>query len=201
MSQAPQREAVTPVQVRAEFEQLIVDDLYGTAGGPDEALDVTPQDRYLVGMLAPQRSLPEPGEETETGDPAAGDDAGPPDESAKPMLFPSSKGLSFVVPAGTPAVLVDATWGRYLRTEASAPEPSEGEAEPEQSSAKAGLIWQREAAGDTVAVDLPQQGGRILPVSPDPGQPEASSSWLLLGCWRLRGRGVERPPGLRLAGP
>jgi hypothetical protein len=151
---------ITPTQIRAEFAQLIVDDLYGPAGGDDERLDVTPQDRYLVGMLAPRRRgfaahgagaseagdrsqrsadydfvahSDRPGEgphdgsddgsddepehvgRVEENDPIDTDDHSLPDVNAKQRLFPSSKGMSFAVPATVDAVQVTATWGRYLR--------------------------------------------------------------------------------------
>jgi hypothetical protein len=190
----PAGRAPTPVEIREEFERLVVDDLYGPAGGPDELLDVTPQDRYLVGMLAPQRSQPEAGEETDTADPASADDGSLPDAMAKPMLFPSSKGLSFAVPAGTPAVTVTATWGRYMREEGATAESAGPGAAPladeeppaAQSSAKPTLVWQRHPAGGAVQVRLPEQGGRIPPLEPDPDSPDV----------QVMGRAVRRGDAL-----
>ncbi|HEY7347226.1 MAG TPA: DISARM system helicase DrmA [Ktedonobacterales bacterium] len=48
--------APPPVKMREELEQLVLNDLLGPAGGPEEEVDernIT--DRYLIGMLAPQR--------------------------------------------------------------------------------------------------------------------------------------------------
>jgi hypothetical protein len=44
----------TPAALRAELERLVLLELLGPAGGPDEEVnEASVQDRYLVGMLAP----------------------------------------------------------------------------------------------------------------------------------------------------
>jgi hypothetical protein len=45
----------SPALIRAEFERLIVDDLLGPFGGPNEIIpnQPVPRDRYLVGLLRP----------------------------------------------------------------------------------------------------------------------------------------------------
>ena len=46
----------TPYEIRDELTKMIVNDLLGPAGGPDEELDQREDrvfGRYLVGMLAP----------------------------------------------------------------------------------------------------------------------------------------------------
>ena len=49
--QAPSRSAI-----RAELEQLVLGDLHGPAGGPEEELnEASVSERYLTGMLAPRR--------------------------------------------------------------------------------------------------------------------------------------------------
>src|SRR5438128_928721 len=46
-----------PSAVRDELEKLVLADLHGPAGGPDEELDeASVSERYLVGMLAPKRN-------------------------------------------------------------------------------------------------------------------------------------------------
>jgi hypothetical protein len=53
---------MTPVEhprLRAELEAMVLGDLLGPAGGPDEELtERTVRDRYLVGVLAPSRAAP-----------------------------------------------------------------------------------------------------------------------------------------------
>jgi hypothetical protein len=44
------------VQIRAELEELVLNDLLGPAGGAaEEITEQSVRDRYLVGMLAPTR--------------------------------------------------------------------------------------------------------------------------------------------------
>jgi len=51
----------SPMKIREELEQMVVADLLGPVGGPDEeVVERTVQDRYLVGVLAPRRRKDEP---------------------------------------------------------------------------------------------------------------------------------------------
>ena len=46
----------SPVGLRAKLEEMVVGDLLGPAGGPDEELtERNVRDRYLVGVLAPRK--------------------------------------------------------------------------------------------------------------------------------------------------
>jgi hypothetical protein len=46
----------SPTKIREELEQMVLKDLLGPAGGPEEKADEqSVRDRYLVGMLAPKR--------------------------------------------------------------------------------------------------------------------------------------------------
>ena len=50
--------APRPRDLRAELEDLVVRDLLGPAGGPDEEVDEPRvSDRYLVGTLSPKRTV------------------------------------------------------------------------------------------------------------------------------------------------
>src|SRR5258708_5629185 len=93
----------TPNELRDELTEMVVRDLLGPAGGPEEEPDQREDhiyQRYLVGMLAPKGSevagaeLDElataDGDEGEEGVP----DSGVPSAST---YFPSSMGLSFLV--------------------------------------------------------------------------------------------------------
>src|SRR5215510_11737558 len=45
----------SPVRLRAMLEEMVVNDLLGPAGGPEEELtERNVRDRYLVGVLAPR---------------------------------------------------------------------------------------------------------------------------------------------------
>jgi hypothetical protein len=113
--------AATPSAIRDELTDMVVRDLLGPAGGPDEELNQHEDhayQRYLVGMLAPKDKEVDSFEldELATGEGDDGEegaaDSGVP---AGSTYFPSSMGLSFVVAAETEKILVDADWGQYLR--------------------------------------------------------------------------------------
>ncbi len=111
----------TPADLRDELTDMVVRDLLGPAGGPDEELNQYEDhayQRYLVGMLAPKGSEIAGGEldELAAGDGDEGEEGAP--ESGVPAgstYFPSSMGLSFVVAAETQEMVVEAEWGQYLR--------------------------------------------------------------------------------------
>lgn len=175
MSEDPVKAA--PVDIRAEFVRLICDDLYGPAGGPDEQLsDYRPSERYLVGALAP-RGLVAFGSDRVDDKPVHQDEGDEPiadTTAAAPSLFPSSKGLSFAVPADVSSVAVTATWGRYLREEIEVTAAVVADAPAADLDAGAGgtiRAWQRYPGGGQVVVDLPGDGGPIGPIAVDAQQP------------------------------
>src|SRR6516164_11484131 len=46
----------SPTKIRDELERMVLNDLLGPVGGPEEEIDEpSVRDRYLVGMLAPKR--------------------------------------------------------------------------------------------------------------------------------------------------
>src|SRR5215208_2966793 len=60
----------TPVQLRSLLEAMVVGDLLGPAGGPEEELtERNVRDRYLVGVLAPRpQAQPAPAKPEEEDD-------------------------------------------------------------------------------------------------------------------------------------
>jgi hypothetical protein len=178
--------APPPVTMRAELEQLVLNDLLGPAGGPEEEVDernIT--DRYLIGMLAPQRRRvgPDTPEEREEDAPpgrrrmvapeeqddlaVAGADSAEEgaveSEAQSATFYPSSFGLSFCVDGEASALRVRATWGRYRRV------PSATLFNPKSGNPK--LIWKREPMGG-VLEDVPLQVGPLEAMLPDERQPE-----------------------------
>jgi hypothetical protein len=117
--------SATPSDLRGELTDMVVRDLLGPAGGPDEELNQFEDhayQRYLVGMLAPKGEQVDAGQQDElaTGDGDEGEEGAP--ESGVPAgntYFPSSMGLSFVVAAGTKEIVVEAEWGQYLRVKSA----------------------------------------------------------------------------------
>ena len=122
----PALATATPGDLRDELTDMVVRDLLGPAGGPDEELNQYEDhayQRYLVGMLAPKDSQLDRGEldELAAGDGDEGEEGAP--ESGVPAggtYFPSSMGLSFVVAAEAKEIVVEADWGQYLRVKSEA---------------------------------------------------------------------------------
>lgn len=133
----------TPYEIRAELETAIVQDLLGPIGGETEELDEPRvSDRYLVGLLAPQKIPPS---ELESTDEVAIADKGNPEEgdtatTAPPVssMFPSSLGLTFCVEGEAKAIKISASWGRYERG------PSEF---IETETGKPKTVWKRYPLG------------------------------------------------------
>lgn len=167
---------LTPVQIRAEFEQLIVDDLYGPSGGEDEQLsDLRPSERYLVGMLAPRGTLAADPERQDDAriEESDGEEALPDAPAAAASLFPASKGLSFVVPRNVGSVVASVAWGQYDRVEVEAAS-GEGKAMdtldelPVAAVGKGAVrVWQRRQVRASVSIELPEDGGEVGPFVPD----------------------------------
>jgi len=129
---APALATATPSAIRDELTDMVVRDLLGPAGGPDEELSQYEDhaySRYLVGMLAPKGSEVAGGEldELAVGDGDEGEEGAP--ESGVPAgstYFPSSMGLSFVVSAEVKEIIVEAEWGQYLRTKSMVQKKKDG---------------------------------------------------------------------------
>lgn len=158
----------SPSDIRDELTQMVVRDLLGPAGGPEEELSQHEDhayQRYLVGMLGPKDSQLDRGEQDElaTGAGNEGEDGAA--ESGVPAggtYFPSSMGLSFVVAADTPEIVVQAEWGQYLRVK------SETQVRRDGSPAN---VWQR-CPVIPAPVQLPLQHGPIQPMPLHPEHPQ-----------------------------
>ena len=154
--------ALTPptrAAIRDELTDMVIRDLLGPAGGPEEELNQYEDHvygRYLVGMLAPQDSEIAGGEldELAVGDGDEGEEGTA--ESGVPSgstYFPSSMGLSFVVAAETGQIVVEAEWGRYLRVKSTTQQKKDG------SPAN---VWRREAV-IVAPIPFPLKSGNIAP--------------------------------------
>jgi len=90
----------SPLQLRAELEDMVLKDLLGPAGGPTEIVtERNVRGRYVLGLLAPkgQTALPDDDDElTQSGtDTEDGKAEAAPLKSA--TMLPSSIGLTFTV--------------------------------------------------------------------------------------------------------
>ncbi len=107
-------------QIRDELERLIVADLLGPAGGPEEEVaERRVSERYATGMLAPRRQRLHPPEEFDelavggggTTEDGTSDVSAPQSSTA----FPSSLGMTFSVAGDAESIQITARWGRYRR--------------------------------------------------------------------------------------
>ena len=127
----------TPYQIRQQLEAKIVRDLLGPVNGPEEEIDEGKvSDRYLVGLLAPQKrdknapleeEIPELQEPLEVaGTETAEDGKSERSGAASKTIFPSSFGMTFCVSSEAKALYIIAGWGQYERTKSDYIETEQG---------------------------------------------------------------------------
>lgn len=157
--------APTPHAIRDELTTMVVRDLLGPAGGPDEELDQREDrvtGRYLVGTLAPKSTLVEPEEQDALGTDDADDpEVGATDASTPPAatFFPNSIGMSFVVAPDAKAILINTEWGRYRRIKSTT--------QVHRKSGEPVNVWKREPyLGNAISVVL--KSGVFGPLLPRP---------------------------------
>lgn len=111
----------TPQEIRKEIETLIIKELHGPAGGPEEELNErNVHNRYILGTLAPRNQITEIEPQDELAEAGYGnreDGSTEPSVPANTTLFPSSMGLTFCVDGSAEQISVTAKWGRYEKTE------------------------------------------------------------------------------------
>src|SRR6516225_307301 len=163
MSDAVLTAAPTPRQLRAMLEEMVVGDLLGPAGGPEEELtERNVRDRYLVGVLAP-RSQPQPTpakveEDEDEETPALPDelseggadtvDDGTTDKDV-PIVqahLPSSFGLTFCVDKSAKALKVEVRWGQYKR--------EKKEDQIDERTGRPKRVWKRYQRSGVITVKL-----------------------------------------------
>lgn len=155
----------SPMKIREELEQMVLNDLLGPVGGPEEEIDEpSVRDRYLVGMLAPKRQELSPEEFDELPQGGKGtSEEGSTDYTAPTTktMFPSSFGMTFCVGLEAAAIQITARWGYYSRQRSETLSTPTGDKK---------LIWKRsQRAG--VSEPIPLKVGR-LNWTPDPEFPE-----------------------------
>ena len=148
-----------PADVRKRLVEALRLDLIGPANGSDleaEVLDTAPSRWYLTGFLVPleaaeaQRVDETADDETFalTPDTDGTDDASPPHPPAsRRAFFPSSMGMSLIVPASVTALNVTVRWGDYANDapiEVAAEVPADGPmAAPEDATTARSSRWRR----------------------------------------------------------
>jgi hypothetical protein len=164
------------LEVRARLVEALKLDLVGPRKGhalAEERLPgwVRPSNWYLTGFLIPSGTPPEKSADDDEDDDfelvpesvGLAEESSDERKAAKKGFFPSSMGLSFLVPKATHAVKVTTCWGDYTQ------------AETEGTDGKSLSIWQRHAleapvlvsltgASTPVVYDIPDSGGLQLHV-------------------------------------
>ncbi len=164
---APILASKTPSELRDELTDMVIRDLLGPAGGPDEELSQYEDhayQRYLVGMLAPKSSEIAGGEldELATSEGDDGEEGAP--ESGVPAgntYFSSSMGLSFVVATDAKEIVVEGEWGQYLRMKSVVQENKNGDD---------ANVWIRKPV-NAPHMTLPLKDSNIAPRSLHPEHP------------------------------
>jgi hypothetical protein len=141
---------MTPAQVRGKLAEALKLDLVGPGqdlGNPVEVLPQSPSRWYLTGFLAPLDAAPEQRgsvdadeELSAAGEIGLDDDLTPePAAASKQRFFPSSIGLSVLLPVETKMLKVRVRWGDYRR---DGDEPSE--------------TWRRKPCEEEVPLPVPE---------------------------------------------
>ncbi len=174
---------IKPHAIRDELTTMVINDLLGPAGGPEEELDQREDrvtGRYLIGMLAPKATAVEAEEQDALGTDETDDlEVGATDASTPPAstFFPNSIGMSFVVENEARSILIKTQWGRYRRIKSSM-----------QVNKKTGAeanVWKREPfIGDPLVISLSE--GPFGPFQP---RPNTDPAVIVQGKMRLTPRG------------
>lgn len=150
--------------LRDELEQLVLLDLLGPAGGPEEEVNESSvRDRYLVEQLAPshQQIKPEELEELALADASGAEDGSLDETPFNTLMFRSSSiGMSFCVDGQVSKLTVTASWGRYRRVH------SETLTTPTGAPA---MVWKRQPIGGTPH-ELSLREGPVPSWSPEPDE-------------------------------
>lgn len=157
----PSPQTVSTAMLRQELEDLIRRDLLGPAGGEREVItEQSVRNRYLLGMLAPLKTIEEPVEElpddTELADDTednAEEGKAEPSTPVKRGTTPSTFGLSFCLELSETSFEANASWGQYLR-------------EPD---AEGKNVWKRYPRGGTKTIRLSE--GNLGEWAPDSESP------------------------------
>jgi ribosomal protein L24E len=151
----------SPIELRAELEEMVRKDLLGPAGGPYEEVDErNVRGRYIVGLLAPRGQSVLPDELDDLPVDGADEDQEGRAERSVPQtatMLPSAMGLTFTVDGAADAIQVIARWGRYVRTRSETLLDDKGAPR---------LIWKRQPV-EATSDPMPLGVGTIGPWFPE----------------------------------
>ena len=160
------------MKIREELERMVLNDLLGPVGGPEEEIDEpSVRDRYLVGMLAPKRQELSPEEFDELPNGGSGsveDGTSEPSSPTTKTMFPSSFGMTFCVGLEAKALQITARWGHYHRDRSQTLTLASGDKK---------LVWKR-SQRSAVSEPIPLKPGKIN-WAPDAEFPEVQVQGLV----------------------
>ncbi len=149
------------MQIRAELEELVLNDLLGPADGDaEEITEQSVRDRYLVGMLAPTKQNLSPEEFDELGEGGTGSIEEGSTEYTGPTaktMFPSSFGMTFCIDIEATELQITARWGHYARLASDTLKTEAGNKR---------LVWKRSQRGGT-SEPIKLKAGRMERWVPD----------------------------------
>src|SRR5437588_4884253 len=149
------RSLPSPTKIREELERMVLKDLLGPVGGPEEEIDEpSVRDRYLVGMLAPKRQELAPEEFDELPQGGSGPVEDGTAESTSPAnktMSPSSFGMTFCVELDAKALQITARWGHYHRDRSEHLATSTGDKK---------VVWKR-SPREAVSEPIPLKAGKL----------------------------------------
>ncbi len=159
---------LSPRQLRTELEDMVLKDLLGPAGGPEEIVEeANVRGRYIVGLLAPKGQSALPGDDDDDLTEAGTDTEDGKPDSASPKaatMLPSSIGMTFTVASNARVIQIAARYGRYERI-ASPPAGETGErVEPRR-------VWKRIPVEGT-SDPIPLKPGKLKPWPVNPTYPD-----------------------------
>lgn len=154
------------VAVRQQLIEALALDLVGPGKGSvleAEVLSQRPSAWYLTGFLVPlDAGEDQRADETGTEEISQGNDAGDLDDASTPeppaarrTYFPSSIGLSLLVPSQAKQLQVTARWGDYRRQEVKAEQGGTGSTG--QAGGDGRVVWKRTAREEKLVLKMPEK--------------------------------------------
>ena len=158
-----EKQAIMPVEVRAQLVDALRLDLVGPEDGLGDAQEILPQRPstwYMTGFLVPLEASPDQKTDAQgtdeldaAGDAGGLDDAATPEPAAARVSYlPSSIGASVLVPAAAQQLTIMVRWGDYHMRAAREDEPGPS-------------VWERTPREERVLVTLPAQTAQPLEVA------------------------------------
>lgn len=161
-----------PSEIRAELLDLVLADLMGPKGGPEEEVaERRITDRYILGRLAPKEvriQAEQIDSDIDSFESGGSDDDSEPESAAhlQTSLFQSSIGMSFIVDAAAGRFSAKADWGQYIGARSEYHESEAGDR---------ATVWKRTQVTSPVqTIELKE--GPIELFAPAPDFPEVTFS-------------------------